>query len=184
MFGISYRSASESSQFVQAGEEPVFGRFQEFHISRHIFQMLQLEPRCNCLWHDTRLQPQSLHHSFRGAETGKLWETWQSGIAWRCGVVAYLAFVLAFALADSSNELFTCDLSYTLNCCLDVELSNKGAICAGSSTTSPRNLALIVKRQGSSRDKPMSKRGTEYEHWVWRCLFTIFAGTKFKHLAY
>ena len=162
MFGISYRSASESSEFVQVGEEPVFGRFQEFHISRHIFQMLQLEPRCNCLWHDTRLQPQSLHHSFRGAETGKLRET-LGNLAVRHSVVAYLAFVLAFALADSSNELFICDLSYTLNCCLDVELSNKGSICAGSSATAPRNLALIVKRQGSSRDKLMSKRGTEYE---------------------
>ena len=81
----------------------------------------------------------------------------------RHSVVAYLAFVLAFALADSSNELFICDLSYTLNCCLDVELSNKGSICAGNSATAPRNLALIVKRQGSSRDKLMSKRGTEYE---------------------
>ena len=69
--------------------------------------------------------------------------------------------ILAFAVADSGSELFICNLSYALlNCSLDVELWNKGAICARSSATAPRNLALmIVKRQGSSRDKLMSQTG-------------------------
>ena len=45
MFGISYCSASGSAESVQAGEETVFGCFQEFHgFSRHAFGCFNWNP--------------------------------------------------------------------------------------------------------------------------------------------
>ena len=148
-----------------------FGRFQEFHISRHIFQMLQLEPRCNCLWHDTRLQPQSLHHSFKRRRDRET----LGNLAVRHSVVAYLAFVLA----DSSNELFICDLSYTSTVVLMLSSRTRGP----SAPEAAQRLLATWPWLSNGR-VALEISSWANEHWVWRCLFTIFAGTEFKHLAY